>query len=97
MLNCYQNNPELTEILQLKNGQPRLKYEVRNSTDYFIKDLVNLTFNQQKINDLEDTSKTTWYRDIYKDDPSIMSIVNALRDIHKLINKPTTLKTIIKF
>ena len=86
VLNCYQNNPELTEILQLKNGQPRLKYEVRNSTDYFIKDLVNLTFNQQKINDLEDTSKTTWYRDIYKDDPSIMSIVNALRDIHKLIN-----------
>jgi hypothetical protein len=85
VLNCYQNNPELTEILQLKNGQPRLKYEVRNSTDYFIKDLVNLTFNQQKINDLEDTSKTTWYRDIYKDDPSIMSIVNALRDIHKLI------------
>jgi hypothetical protein len=86
VLNCYQNNPELTEILQLKNGQPRLKYEVRNSTDYFIKDLVNSTFKDQNTADLIDVSKTTWYRDLYKDDPSIMSIVAALIDINKLIN-----------
>nr|WP_315234112.1 DUF262 domain-containing protein [uncultured Flavobacterium sp.] len=86
VLNCYQNNPKLTEMLQLKNGQPRLKYEVRNSTDYFIKDLVNSTFKDQKTADLIDVSKTNWYRDLYKDDPSIMSIVTALIDINKLIN-----------
>ena len=87
VLNCYQNNQKLVDILQLSNGQPRLKYEVRNTTDYFIKDLVNFTFNKQRTVDLEDISKTSWYRDIYKDDPSIKNTVAALIDINSLINK----------
>lgn len=87
VLSCYQNNKKIVDILKLNNGQPRLKYEVRNSTDYFIKDLVNLTFNKQRIEDLDDVSKTSWYRDIYKDDPSVKNSVAALRDISSLINK----------
>lgn len=87
VLNCYQNNQKLINVLKLNNGQPRLKYEVRNTTDYFIKDLVNLTFSEQKIEDLNDVSKTSWYRDIYTDDPSVKNCVAALRDISSLINK----------
>lgn len=87
VLNCYHSNKKLKDILMLKNGQPRLTYEIRNTTDYFIKDLVNLTFNEHKIEDLVDVSKTSWYREIYKDDPSIKNSVAALKDIISLINK----------
>ncbi|MBP4140050.1 DUF262 domain-containing protein [Flavobacterium geliluteum] len=87
VLNCYQQNEKLSDLLQFKNGQPRLKYEVRNTTDYFINNLVNLTFKNKNTADLEDVSKTSWFRDNYKDDPSIKNAVIALKDISNLINQ----------
>lgn len=86
VLNCYQENEKLSSLLQFKNGQPRLSYEVRNTTDYFINDLVNFTFKSKEVTDLDDVSKTSWFRDDYKDDPSIKSAIAALTDISNLIN-----------
>jgi hypothetical protein len=86
VLNCYQQKDTLSGLLQFKNGQPRLSYEVRNTTDYFINDLVNFTFNCKEVTDLADVSKTSWFRDNYKDDPSIKNILAALTDISNLIN-----------
>jgi hypothetical protein len=90
ILNCHIRNTQLLEILMLANGQPRLKYEVRNTTDYFIKDLLKEVFLKQEMSDLKDLTKANWFREEYADDPSIKSMVKAIKVINELINKDNT-------
>jgi len=85
ILNCHYQNQHLVNMLQLENGQPRLKYEVRNSTDYFIKDILREVFLKQDTKDLDNLSNANWFRNEYNDDPSIKSIIAGVKDINKLI------------
>lgn len=82
----YVENETLKELLILDNRQARIKYEVRNSTDYFINDLVHgLKSTDQK--GLTDVSKEPWFRKEFEDDPSIKSMIEALKTIKSLISK----------
>lgn len=96
VLNCYEENKQVIGILRLPNCEPRLKYEIRNSTDYFIKDLVSNVFLNQDLTSLGDLSNTTWFREEYNDDPSIKNLVAAIKDIERLINQ-NNYKAIVNF
>lgn len=86
VLYCYEPNESLKSMLLLGNEQPRLKYEVRNSTDYFIQDLIKNVFLNQKINALNYVTKSHWYRDEYANDPSIKSMISAIEEINTIVN-----------
>lgn len=85
--NCYGDAGRMRNLLQLRNLQPRLKYEVRNSTDQFMKDLLYEGFLKQCLSDIADVTSANWFRDEYKNDPSIISISCALENICKLVNE----------
>ncbi len=87
VLNTYLHDPKLSSLLMLTNRQPRLKYEIRNSTDYFIKHLIKQFSDKNNESKLTDITKASWYRNEYEDDPSVKSIVAAIKDIHALIKK----------
>jgi hypothetical protein len=87
VLNNYLNDSRLKQLLMLNNGQPRLKYEIRNSTDYFIKHLVKDFLNPSAQSNLSDLTKASWFRKEYEDDPSVKSIDAAVKSIQSLIKK----------
>lgn len=87
VLNSFLEDKRLKEILVLDNQQPRLKYEVRTTTDYFISDLVKHTFLSIGKFDNIDIRKSNWFRKDFEDDPSIKSMIDALKSISLIINK----------
>jgi hypothetical protein len=87
VLNTYLKNNKLIGLLKLINNQPRLKYEIRNSTDSFIKYLLKIFLNHSTQNDLSDLTKASWYRKEFDNDPSIKSIIAAVKTIHTIIKK----------
>lgn len=82
ILNCYNPDDRLEQLLQMKNKLPRLKYEVRNSTDYFIKNLVNKVFINRETDYLDKIAKANWFRSEYKYDPSVISMIEAIKSIN---------------
>jgi len=87
VLNTYSKKNSLVNLLRLENGQPRLRYEVRNSTDYFIKDLVESFIHPSEKLSFSELDKANWYRKEYEDDPSIKSMIAALKSIQSIIKK----------
>lgn len=87
VLNTYLNDSKLSKLLILNNCQPRLKYEIRNSTDYFIKHLLKSLSDKTVHDNLSDLTKVNWYRNEFKGDPSVKSIVAAVKSIFSLIKK----------
>jgi hypothetical protein len=87
VLNSYLNDDRLKKLLVSENSQPRLKYEVRTSTDYFINDLVQhvFLFNESKV--LGNLKKANWFREDFNYDPSVNSMVEAIKSIHSIIKK----------
>ncbi|RLD62780.1 MAG: hypothetical protein DRJ01_05435 [Bacteroidetes bacterium] len=89
-------NEKLNNFLVLDNSknikEPRLRYEVRESTIYFIKDFINNEiFNplnlKQESNLTEDYIRNSnWFRDEYKCDPSITSMIEAIKTLDAKIN-----------
>lgn len=63
--------------------EPYLNYAIRESSLYFLRDLVCQFFigNQDKV---ETIKKADWYFEEYNLDPSIQSILNALKKIEDL-------------
>ena len=63
--------------------EPYLNYAIRESSLYFLRDLVCQFFigNQDKV---ETIKKADWYFEDYNLDPSIQSILNALKKIEDL-------------
>jgi len=96
ILYCYKNDDSLKNMLQLSNGMPRLKYEVRSSTDYFITSLLSEVFISQNKSHLDNLSNANWFRNDYLDDPSVKSMVEAVASINTLV-KGSDYKTIIDF
>ena len=65
--------------------KPRLCYAVRESTVYFISDLVEYYFFNSNIHNykVEQIQTQNWYFHDYELDPSICSILEALKNIEK--------------
>lgn len=68
--------------------EPRLKYAIRDSTLYFLSDLVCNFFPREynKIN-VEDIKKQNWCFSEYDLDPTIQSMLSALKTIEGKFNK----------
>ena len=87
VLNCYSENKIIENSIKLPNNQPRLSFEIRHSTDYFLKDLLREVFLKKDNSHLNDITKCSWFKDDYIDDPTIKAMIAALNSINELINK----------
>lgn len=63
--------------------EPRFQYVIRESTLYFLRDLVENYFLGK--NTLEDIPRCEWYFEEYTLDPSIVNINKGLKQIHDII------------
>lgn len=61
--------------LLIHNNMPRLQYAVRDSSLFFLNDLVEHIKNIQNIDDIKETD---WYFDEYNNDDTIQNIIAAL-------------------
>ncbi len=83
----------LNEFLVLDNSknvkEPRLRYEVRESTIYFIKDFINKEIFGKNTEKLTENyiKESNWFRDEYKNDPSIISMLEAIKKMNKKIDE----------
>ena len=77
----YESN-ELNE----DDKEPYLQYAIRESTLYFLGDLVTKFFNK-KIKSVDDIYQQDWYFKEYDLDASIQSMISALKTIDKLLKE----------
>lgn len=63
--------------------EPYLQYAVRESTVFFLRDLVNEFFLKEKNLQVLDIKKQPWYFNEYDLDPSVISMISALSIIEK--------------
>lgn len=63
------------ESLLIYNNMPRLQYAVRDSSLFFLNDLVEHIKNIQSIDDIKETD---WYFEEYNNDDTIQNIIAAL-------------------
>ena len=66
--------------------EPFLQYAVRESTVFFLRDLVNEYFIKENSLKISDIQKQPWYFSEYDLDPSIISILLALEIIEEKLN-----------
>lgn len=79
------------EYLQ-DDKEPYLQYSIRETSLYFLSDLVCHFFIKEKkdtyfVNNCEDIEQSTWFFNDYKYDPSIQSMIRALFIIDNIVNK----------
>lgn len=72
--------------------EPYLQYSIRESSLYFLSDLVCHFFIYEKddryfVDDVEHIKDSAWFFREYDSDPSIQSIIRALSAIHTIIKK----------
>lgn len=89
-------NPELKEKLKRclisdfeenhDDQEPYLQYAVRESTIFFLRDLVNEFFIHDNQIEVSGIKKQPWYFSEYDLDPSIISMLSALSTIEKNLN-----------
>ena len=72
------------ESLLIYNNMPRLQYAVRDSSLFFLNDLVEHIKNIKTIGDIK---KEDWYFDEYNNDDTIQNIIAALGTLEKEQNK----------
>lgn len=71
-----------------KDGrEPYLQYAIRESTLYFLSDLVCEFFLKDDIKAIDDVKKQDWYFDDYNLDSSIVSMLEALKLIEKKLGE----------
>ncbi len=63
--------------------EPRLQYSIRESTLFFLRDLVNQYFLGEDV----DIKESSWYFSDYDNDPSIHNIIKALEKFEKAVKK----------
>lgn len=69
----------------LDDKEPYLHYAIRESSLYFLRDLVSYFFIDNQTVKVEDIKKTDWYFLDYDLDPSIQSMLKALVKIEKTL------------
>lgn len=67
--------------------EPYLQYAIRETTLYFMNDLVTSFFCDDSVKSVADIYNQSWYFDEYDNDPSIKSIMQSMIDIEKIINR----------
>ena len=67
--------------------EPYLQYAIRETTLYFMNDLVTSFFCDDSMKCVADIYNQSWYFDEYDNDPSIKSIMQSMIDIEKIINR----------
>lgn len=72
------------ESLLIYNNMPRLQYAVRDSSLFFLNDLVEHIKNIKTIGDIK---KEDWYFDEYNNDDTIQNIIEVLMTLEKEQNK----------
>lgn len=72
--------------------EPYLQYAIRESSLFFLRDLVNDFFINNKEMTVEAIEKQPWYFNEYDFDPTIISIVNALKIIEKKLKESDNFK-----
>ena len=67
--------------------EPRLRYEVRESTVYFIKAFINNEISKKTSYTLnkETIKNASWFRDDYKTDPSILSMLDTIDSFYHIL------------
>ncbi len=86
----FLKNPSITNIadflaLDIKKDikEPRLRYEVRESTVYFLKDFLNYEVFAKSTASLRELEETGWFKKEHKSDPSILSMLKAIEVFDK--------------
>jgi hypothetical protein len=77
--------------------EPYLQYAVRESTVFFLRDLVNEFFLKQGIINVSDMCKQPWYFKEYDFDPSIFSMIKAMEIIETKFKNEKDLESFSKF
>ena len=69
--------------------EPYLQYAIRETTLYFMSDLVSEFFcnDDELVKDVADIRNQSWYFEEYDQDPSIISMLQALADLEKIISE----------
>lgn len=75
---------KVDESLLIYNNMPRLQYAVRDSSLFFLNDLVEHIKNIKTIGDIK---KEDWYFDEYNNDDTIQNIIAALKTLENEQNK----------
>ena len=65
--------------------EPRLQYAIRESSLYFLSDLVCRFFLDKSVASAGDIPSQPWYFNDYRFDPSIRNYLTALQEIEKLV------------
>lgn len=86
MINRHIENEEIKNFLisefELTDDQePRLQYAIRESTLYFLSDLVCSFFLENKNSKISEIKSQSWYFNEYDLDPTIQSMIFAMRII----------------
>ncbi|MBQ0797633.1 DUF262 domain-containing protein, partial [Zhongshania sp.] len=92
---CRKNgcNPEANHLISKfeyfeDDKEPYLQYSIRESTLYFLSDLVcHFFINSKECKSVTAIEETNWYFNSYKQDPSIQSMLKALIIIEKALKK----------
>ena len=93
--NAFQGNLISTYELEQDDKEPYLRYSIRESSLYFMSDLVCKIFitNGENISNKTSVSelirKSEWYFNEYNLDPSIQSMLNAIDSIQTIIQEET--------
>lgn len=75
---------KVDESLLIYNNMPRLQYAVRDSSLFFLNDLLEHIKNIKTIDDIK---KEDWYFDEYNNDDTIQNIIAALKTLENEQNK----------
>lgn len=78
----------MSDFERTDDKEPHLQYAIRESTLYFLSDLVYEFFFMDDLK-VEDIRKTKWYFADYDLDPTIQSMLNALAIIEDIIKHRT--------
>lgn len=69
------------------NNEPYLQFAIRESSLYFMSDLVNNFFLDNQVSRVEDIRKQGWYFKDYDHDPSVKSMLKALEGLERIVDK----------
>lgn len=84
--------------LENDDQEPYLQYAIRESSLYFLSDLVCHYFlNKEKINSVEQIPEQPWYLRIYKQDPTVKSILKAVKLIEERLSQLDNLEELGDF
>lgn len=91
--NCFKG----AEVLRDSNDEAFLQYSIRESTLYFLNDLVSEFFLTNTDQPVADIKKQDWYFEDYNMDPSIMAMLEALRLIDEKLEEFASSTELIEF